>query len=169
MDLFPPAPGGGEEVGRGYKGKGSLLHLLIDGKGNPLAITTTAANGDERQEVAKLIDQVEELSRRKLEKRVTILEADKGYDASWLRQKLLNFNIFPLIPYRKMKGRNTPTTKEICEIFKLSRKRWQIERAFAWLKRRCRKLLLRWERIPKIWSGFATLGVIYTWLINLFG
>ena len=56
MDLFPPAPGGGREMDRGYKGKGSLLHLLIDGKGNPLAITTTAANGDERQEVAKLIN-----------------------------------------------------------------------------------------------------------------
>lgn len=48
MGLFPPAPGGGAEVEHGYKGKGSLLHLLTDYNGNPLAITTTAANGNER-------------------------------------------------------------------------------------------------------------------------
>ncbi|WP_338030014.1 hypothetical protein [Estrella lausannensis] len=35
-----------------------------------------------------------------------------------------------------------------------------VERAFVWLKRRCRRLLLRWERIAIIWSGFATLGLI---------
>jgi len=87
--------------------------------GNPLAITTTAANGDERQEVAKLINQVEALSKRKLKKRVIILKADKGYDARWLRQKLLNSNI---IPYRKMKGRNTLTMNEICEILRYRRK-----------------------------------------------
>jgi hypothetical protein len=29
-----------------------------------------------------------------------ILEADKGYDVSWLRQELLNPQIFPFIPKR---------------------------------------------------------------------
>jgi len=48
MVLFAPAPGGGEEVEHGYKGKGSLIHLLVDQKGLPLWITNTSAKGDER-------------------------------------------------------------------------------------------------------------------------
>ena len=167
--LFPPSPGGGQEVAYGYKGKGSLLHLLIDGIGNPLAITTTGANGDERKEVKKLFGQVEGIRRSTLKERVTVFEADKGYDADWLRQALLVEGLFPLIPYRKIKGRETPDIREICPVFHLTRKRWMVERAFAWLKRRCRRLLLRWERIAKIWTGFAVMGLIYTWLKILFG
>jgi transposase len=98
-----------------------------------------------------------------------IFEADKGYDAGWLRQRLLILQIFPLIPYRKIKGRVSPEMPEICRVFNLRRKRWMVERSFAWLKRRCRRLMLRWERIAKIWSGFAVMGLIYTWLKNLFG
>lgn len=100
---------------------------------------------------------------------MVIFEEDKGYDAAWLRQALLILQILPLIPYRKIKGRITPETSEICRVFNLTRKRWMVERSFAWLKRRCRHLMLRWERIAKIWSEFAVMGLIYTWLKNLFG
>ena len=167
MGLFSPSPGGGQEVAHGHKGKRALLHLLIDGVGNPLAITTTAANGAEREEVEKVTAQIKEM--RKLEERMTILEADKEYDAEWLRQDLLIARIFPLIPYRKIQGRETPSMKEVCRTFNLFRKRWMVERAFAWLKRRCRRLMLRWERIALIWNGFAVLGLIYTWMRNLVG
>jgi transposase len=143
--------------------------LLIDGTGNPLAISTTPANGNEREEVQKLLRKLNHLSRKSLKGRMTVLEADKGYDADWLRQALLIAKIFPLIPYRKIKGRNVPCMEEICATFKLSKKRWMVERSFAWLKRRCRRLLLRWERIADIWTGFAVLGLIYTWIGILFG
>ena len=169
MGLFPPSPGGGQEVNHGHKGKGSLLHLLIDGIGNPLAITTTRANGDERQEVKRLQAQADHVRRKSLKGRMTIFEADKGYDAAWLRQALLILQVFPLIPYRKIKGRAEPEISEVCRVFGLTRKRWMVERSFSWLKRRCRRLLRRWERIAKIWTGFAVMGLIYTWLKNLFG
>jgi len=169
MGLFPLSPGGGQEVAHGYKGKGSLLHLLIDGKGNPLSITTTAANGDERQEVEKLLEKTTLIRNRSHIDRMIIFEGDKGYDADWLRQALLIQKIFPLIPYRKISGRIRPETKEICRVFNVSRKRWMVERSFAWLKRRCRRLLLRWERNAKIWTGFAVMGAIYTWIKVLFG
>ncbi len=156
-------------MNHGHKGKGSLLHLLIDGIGNPLAITTTGANGDERQQVERLLQRADLIRTNPLEGRMTVFEADKGYDAAWLRQALLILQIFPLIPYRKIKGRKTPEMSEVCKVFSLTRKRWMVERSFAWLKRRCRRLLLRWERIAKIWTGFAVMGLIYTWLKNLFG
>ena len=170
MGLFPPSPGGGKQVDHGYKGKGSLLHLLVDRAGNPIAITTTSANGDERKEVRKLLDQIQShIAARTLCGRMTVLEADRGYDSGWLRQALLVRNIFPLIPYRKIPGRECPTMKDLCDAFSLGKTRWVVERAFAWLKRRCRRLLLRWERLPEVWNSFATLGVIYTWIKNLVG
>jgi transposase len=153
-------------VDHGYKGKGVLLHLLIDAKGQGIAITTTPASGDEKRELGNLLQR---LPKRSLQGRMTILEADKGYDAGWLRQILLGQGVFPLIPYRKIKGRVAPSMQEVCDVFKLIRRRWMVERAFAWLKRRYRRLLLRWERLPEIWAGFATLGVAYNWIKILFG
>ena len=146
-----------------------MLHLLIDGLGNPLSITTTGAGGDERKQVKKLLDQVSNVREAAPRGKMTIFEADKGYDAAWLRLALLERGVFPLIPYRKIRGRNIPEMTKVCKVFKLSRKRWMVERAFAWLKRRCRRLLLRWERIAQIWTGFAIMGLIYTWLKILSG
>ena len=48
MVLFPPARMGGQKVKHGYKGKGSLFHLMTDSDGKPLYATLTAANGNER-------------------------------------------------------------------------------------------------------------------------
>lgn len=87
---FAAGKGGGKEVDYGYKGKGVLTHLLVEGNGLPLAKTVTAANGDERVEALKLIDQIEYL--RKGDDhglKVCILEADKGYDSDNLRIELL--------------------------------------------------------------------------------
>jgi hypothetical protein len=58
---------------------------------------------------------------------MTILEANKGYDADWLRRALLIAQIFPLIPYRKIKGRNAPTMQEVCST-RCSTFFWLIER-----------------------------------------
>lgn len=104
MGLFPPAPGGGEEVDHGYKGKGSLLHILTDYNGGLLAITTTASNGDERSQIAQLLakSKVENCDSSLRRRAMIILEADKGYDSSKLRQMLLNRGIFPFIPRRKI-------------------------------------------------------------------
>ena len=139
---------------------------MVDAKGQAIAITTTQASGDEKQEVGNLLQKI---PRKSLKERMTVLEADKGYDAGWLRQTLLKHGIFPLIPYRKIQGRVAPNIKEVCHVFKLTRQRWMVGRAFAWLKRRCRRLFLRWERLPEIWAGFATLGVAYNWIKILFG
>lgn len=169
MGRFPPAPGGGEEVSRGYKGKGSLIHLLVDGNGHPLAVTTTSANKDERLEVERLLAQIYFLNHKSLVGRIIVLEADKGYDCEWLRTLLLTRGIFPFIPFRKIKGRSVPSTSEMMETFHLERNRWKVERAFAWVKRRCRRLLMRWERKELIWNGFVVLGLVYSWMNILVG
>ena len=159
MGLFPPAPGGGESVNHGYKGKGVVIHLIAEGSGKPLAIITTPANGDERLQVKNLLEKV--LVRPV--KTMPILEADKGYDCLWLRAQLLEKNIFPLIPYRA-NNRNAALYKET---FQIKSVRWRVERAFSWLKRKCRRLLMRWERKILNWEAFTTLGLIFMWLEDL--
>ena len=169
MGLFPSSAGGGKGGSHGYKGKGSLIHLIADGRGKPLTAITTGAGGNERTEVEKLLQKVTVLPKSNLPDRMIVLEADKGYDCSWLRQKLLSIGIFPFIPYRKIQGRDIPKSVEIMNTFHLEKRRWQVERAFGWLKRRCRRLMNRWERKKIIWNGLVTLGLIYTWMLDLVG
>jgi len=172
MGLFPHAPGGGAEVEHGYKGQGSLLHLLTDYNGNPLAITTTAANGNERQQVQKLLDRsrVQEFSEKLRNRAMIILEADKGYDSKKIRQMLLNLGIFPFIPRRQVgrKSPDRPDQSQVSAFFNIKSVRCKVERTFSWLKRKCRRLFLRWERLPNAWNAFATLSLIRYWQKILF-
>ena len=167
MVLFPPGPGGGQEIDHGYKGKGSLLHLVVDKEGKPLWITTTSAKGNEREQALILLDHLN-IIRGNNTKRMTICEADKGYDASHLRQSMLNKGYLPLIGYRK-NNKQRVGTSEIATFFGITRRRWVVERSFSWLKRKCRRLMLRWERKSEIWDAFAKLGLIYMWLEVLLG
>lgn len=97
-------------------------------KDRALPLRPPLASGNEKYQINNLL---QHLPRRPLEGRMTILEADKGYDAGWLRQMLQNQGVFPLLPYRHIQGRVVPDMKTICNVFKLTRKRWMVERAFA--------------------------------------
>lgn len=163
MALFPPGPGGGQHVDHGYKGKGVLIHLLTDDLGNPLAATSTAANGDERQQVEHLLNTLPCGKWVQKTGRMIILEADKGYDASKLRQKLLKRKILPIIPYRKNR-KDRLEVREVCKTFQVSRKRWVVERTISWIKRKSRRLLLRWERKQSSWLAFIQLSLISYWI-----
>ena len=167
MGLFPPGPGGGREVEHGYKGKGSLLHLITDKEGKPLWIITTSAKGNERDQAVALLSQLQ-LIQCKDTSRMSICEADKGYDTDDLRQEMLKRGYVPIIGYRKNRKERVKT-KEIYDFFRVTTKRCVVERTFSWLKRKCRRLLMRWERKPEIWEAFALLGLVFMWLEILLG
>ena len=93
--LFPPGPVRRKKVEHGYKGKGSLLNLVTDKEGKPLRITTTSAKGNERIQALVLLDQLQ-ISGCKNTKRMTICEADKGYDSDELRMQMLKRVMCPL-------------------------------------------------------------------------
>jgi transposase len=97
---------------------------------------------------------------------MTVLEADKGYESQWLRQLLHEKEIFPLIPKRRMgkSWRKHPKIQNVCEFFKIKSRRWQVERAFSWLKRKCRRLFIRWEKKSANWLAILKLSVIDYWL-----
>lgn len=145
MVLFPSAPGGGKEAWHGYKGKGSLLHLVTDRERKPLWITTTSAKSDGKGQALKLLDQLQ-MVLCKDRQRMTICEADKGYDSDEFRMQLLKRGYLPIIGYRKNR-KNKIRTEEIYAFFLKSKRRWVVERTFSGLKRKCRRLLMRWERL----------------------
>jgi transposase len=159
MEPFPPGFGGGEQVEHGYKGKGVLVHLLIDGEGMPLSFSTTSAKGDERKELASLITALPRKRRS-----IGFLQADKGYDSQWIRKFLIGKFYYPLIPYRVF---NKP--KSFKSVFKKLSTRWKIERTFAWLKRRYRRLCARWERKQCVFEGFIFVALIMMWVNKLIG
>lgn len=166
MVFFSRGKGGGEEIEYGFKGKGTTTHLLVDGNGSPVALTSTAANGDERQQVEPLLDRVWtriESVQERLGK-IPIFEADKGYDADQLRGKLLRRKIFPWICRRKKPGKMVEKIEST-----LKRIRWKVERAISWLQRKFRRLALRWERRVRYWKGFLTFGLITFWIGRLLG
>ena len=167
MDLFPPAPGEGKEVDYGYKGKGVLIHFLSERNGHPIAVCTTSAKGDERKMVFPLINRAEiaQLQHQvALENPMIILEADRGYDAAWLRQKILNIGILPMIPYR---GKKNMIHREICQKLNLKSERWKVERTIVWFKRKARRMMCRWERVCDNWDGMVTMALIFYWMAIL--
>ena len=164
MVFFSAGKGGGEEIEYGYKGKGTTTHLLVDGNGSPVTFESTAANGDERQQVETLIDRVQQRIDNLWELcgEITIFEADKGYDADHLRNKLLKRNIFPWISRRRKPGRMAQKV-----VSTLKRMRWKVERAISWLQRKFRRLVVRWERKLQYWRGFLMFGLISFWINKL--
>lgn len=165
MAFFSRGKGGGEEIEYGFKGKGTTTHLLVDGNGFPIAFTSTAANGDERQQVEPLLDRVETHIGNVLANGIIpIFEADKGYDAERLRDKLLERRIFPWICRRKKPGKVAEKVESL-----LRRIRWKVERAIGWLQRKFRRLAVRWERKSRYWKGFLTFSLITFWINKLVG
>jgi len=162
MVLFPPGKGGGDNVEYGFKGKGITIHSLVDGEGRPLAVVTTGAKGDERNQVVPLLGAIKLKTGRKGRPRCRPkeLQADKGYDSKELRNQLRKKGIRPLIPLRewqgrkKRRGRRPPTLVD----------RWKVERTFAWYQRKFRRLVTRWERRSLYWNGFLLLAVCIMWL-----
>ena len=164
--LFPLGKGGGEGVGYGYKGKGILIHSITEANGMPLVAITTAANGDERQQVLPMLAKIRVATRKRgnPKRRPKILAADKGYDARWLRHMLRTKGIKPQIKRRvrhgkKLQGR--PISKAV--------PRYQQERSFSWLQRKYRRLVVRWERLPVCFDAFLLLATSYIWFPKLVG
>ncbi len=164
MVFFSRGKGGGEEIEYGYKGKGTTTHLLVDGNGSPVSFTSTAANGDERQQIEPLLDRIWShiVSWQKGFGIIPIFEADKGYDANELRNKLLRRKIFPWICRRKKPGKEAAKTHSL-----LKRIRWKVERAISWLQRKFRRLAVRWERKVHYWKGFLVFSLIVFWVERL--
>jgi len=86
------------------------------------------------------------------------LLADRGYDADWFRETLVDMGINPCIPARR--GRKEPIPHD-AELYK---RRHRIENSFARLKD-WRRVATRYDRCPKVFlSACALAAVVMFWL-----
>jgi len=72
----------------------------------PLSNSTTAANGNEREQVLPLLDKVKlkTLKAGRPRKRLKVLAADKGYDSKQQRASLRKRGIRPQIPIHSLEN-----------------------------------------------------------------
>jgi IS5 family transposase len=106
---------------------GSKDHLVIDGRGIPLAVGLSAANTHDSQLLEQLVDRVPPVKGPRgcpgrPRRRPAKLHADKGYDYPRCRQVLRRRGVSPRIARRGVESSQ-----------RLGRYRWRVERSLAWL------------------------------------
>jgi Transposase DDE domain len=91
-----------------------------------------------------------------------VLTADKGYDSKALRRQLRQRGIRAQLPKRVWKGRK-PRGRPL----KMEVPRFQAERTFAWLQRKYRRLVVRWERRSACFNAFLAMAITHSWMQRL--
>ena len=89
--------------------------------------------------------------------------ADRAYDSDVLRERLHQRGIELLVPHRRNRQR---WWRQDGRKLRRYRKRWKIERTFAWLQN-FRRLLVRQDRILTVYQGlfnFACLLITLRYL-----
>jgi len=145
------AKGGGACVGRSRGGTTTKLMAIADGFGLPASICIAEGN---RHDVS-LVDQSLDASFG--EYLSPLLIGDKAFDSKPLAERLRYRSVELVAPRRG--GRRPTTRKQDGRRLRRYRKRWKVERLFAWLKR-YRRICVRWERKAANYLAFVHLGCI---------
>lgn len=125
--------------------------------GLPLAVRTASASPAEVTLVASVLKANPESLKPKL------LIADRAYDSDPLRTQLNDEGIELICPHRR--GRVRPKSQDGRKLHRYKR-RWRIERLFAWPGNQ-RRLLVRWERHIENYQAFIQLACALILLRNL--
>ena len=142
--------------------------LATDANGLPLGMLTMSAGvGEVRMAAATLATISVPQKRGKPKSRPRQLIADKGYDSREFRQSLHARGIRPCVPpKRRPKNWKPHQGRPVKEYTKEYRRRWPVERTFAWLgHQRC--LLVRHEHKAANFHAFYTLACIRLALVAL--
>ena len=142
-----PESGGRAGYDGAKKKNGSKVHVAVDTLGNLLALKVTAANEQERAQVAELTAKIQEVTGNTVE----IAYVDQGYTGE------------AAADHAKTNGIKLEVVKhtEAKRGFVLLPRRWVVERTFGWLGR-FRRLARDYERLTETlagwhWIAFLTL------------
>ena len=128
----------------------SKLHAVVNGAGKPVLLHLTAGNVSDYVGARTLIDRLPQAK---------TLIADRGYDADWFREALIEKGITPCIPPRK--NRKTQHSYDTA----LYKKRHKIENSFAWLKD-WRRIAMRYDRCAHTFLSAITLATFVIFYLN---
>jgi transposase len=137
-----------QAMGRSRGGLTSKIHAIVDTNGLPVRLALTAGEAHDNRLAGKLLSRL---------KSGTMLLADRGYDADWIRALAANRRAWANIPPRS--NRNEP----ICFSPYLYRARNLVERFFNKIKH-CRRVATRYDKLAANYLAFVQLASIRLWL-----
>src|SRR6266581_2078029 len=141
----------------GYDGakrrKGSKVHLAVDTLGHLLALHVTPANEQDRAQVGKLAQAVQDVTGHKVE----LAFVDQGYTGDAPAHAAASNGM-------QLEVVKLPLAKHG---FVLLPRRWVVERSFAWVAR-FRRLARDYERLPETLAGLHFVAFACLMLTRLF-
>jgi len=148
-------PESGKRAGYdGYKRrKGSKVHIAVDTLGHLLALKVTAANEQDRDQVAELTEKVQEATGESVE----VSFVDQGYTGQAPSEAAAKHGV-------RLEVVKLASAKRG---FVLLPRRWVVERSFGWAAR-FRRLARDYERLPTTLAGLHWLAFISLMLSTLF-
>lgn len=147
----------GRLVGKTKRGKGTKIMGVADGHGLPLALRAESASPAEVKLVEATLEErfVAEVPQR--------LIGDKAYDSDKLDQALMqNYGTEMIAPNRQNRRVQTQDGRPL----RRYRRRWKIERLFAWLFN-FRRLVVRYEYHAQNFQGLLHLAAAVILLRHL--
>jgi transposase len=147
-----PESGGRAGYDGAKKKNGSKVHIAVDTLGHLLALTVTAANEQERAQVAELAARLREVTGGTVE----VAFVDQGYTGEAAATDAAASGI------RLEVVRHTEAKRG----FVLLPRRWVVERSFAWLGR-FRRLARDYERLTEVLAGWHWLAFLTVLLPRL--
>jgi len=162
-----PAPLGGKATGKSpvdRSKRGSKIHILVDGRGAPLAVYITGANTHDKWLVDEVVISivVPRPDPDKIEQHMCL---DKGYDYSDVHLFIEQERYIAHIKHRR---RRAEPVLEQCPIpgeTQFPARRWVVERTLGWLAKR-RSLRTRWAKKPENWLALIQFACAHI-LMNL--
>jgi transposase len=123
--------------------------LIVDANGLPIGVHVEAAHRHERTQVQDTLVSVftDEVPER--------LIGDKAYDSDGLDADLAEQQIEMIAPHRRNRKRKTQDGRPL----RRTKRRWKVERAFAWVQN-YRRLVVRYERYGVNFLGFVQLACV---------
>ena len=137
-----------QSMGRSRGGLTSKIHAVVDSNGLPVRLALSPGEAHDVRLAGKLLSRL---------KSGSMLLADRGYDADWIRELAMKKGAWANIPPKS--NRSDP----ICFSPYLYRARNQVERFFNRIKQ-CRRVATRYDRLAANYLAFVQLASIRLWL-----
>jgi transposase len=137
-----------QSMGRSRGGLTSKIRAVVDSNGLPVRLALTAGEAHDNRLAGKLLSRL---------KSGTMLLADRGYDADWIRTLVRQYEAWANIPPKRNR------TEAVCFSSYLYRARNLVERFFNKIKH-CRRVATRYDKLAANYLAFVQLASIRLWL-----